>query len=208
MDWTGCSAVGLGGGRVGPRVAKLVALDYWHGLEESEIARRRELRLSQVDEIIAFAFPLRPDEYGYDWTGCDEVEQVRNKVSGVSILKHTRLQAGAVVDNFKSGVTPAQISYLFTVPLQRVKAVLSFMFPEQTFQTTAVDWTGCSEVEQASQEVYGLPVLKGSSVQANAIAEGHRDGMTAEELADWFDVPKEQVQAVLDFAFPEEGKGA
>ena len=52
MDWTGCNVVGLGGGRVGPRVAKLVALDYWHGLEEAKIAQRRGLRLSQVEEII------------------------------------------------------------------------------------------------------------------------------------------------------------
>ena len=30
-----------------------------------------------------------------DWSGCDEVEQVPGKVSGVPILKHSRVSASA-----------------------------------------------------------------------------------------------------------------
>jgi hypothetical protein len=34
-----------------------------------------------------------------DWSGCDEVEQVEGRLSGVPVLKGTRVQADFVLDN-------------------------------------------------------------------------------------------------------------
>jgi len=34
-----------------------------------------------------------------DWSGCGEVEQVAGKLSGVPVLKGTRVQADLVLDN-------------------------------------------------------------------------------------------------------------
>lgn len=64
-----------------------------------------------------------------------------------------------------------------------------------------MDWSGCNEVEQVPGRVSGAPVLKHSRVFADSIVENYEDGETPESLADMFEVPLEQVRAVLDFAF-------
>src|ERR1035437_734545 len=63
-----------------------------------------------------------------------------------------------------------------------------------------MDWTGCSEVEQIPGTVSGVPILKGTSVQADAITGNFDAGRTAAEIADMFRLKLEQVQAVLDYA--------
>lgn len=63
-----------------------------------------------------------------------------------------------------------------------------------------MDWSACGEVEQVSGKVSGAPILKNSRVLADSILENFEDGETPESLADMFDVPVEQVKAVLDYA--------
>jgi len=63
-----------------------------------------------------------------------------------------------------------------------------------------MDWTGCDEVEQIPGKVSGVPLLKGTRVQADAIAENYDEGFTAQEVADMFRLDLRQVHAVLDFA--------
>ena len=58
-----------------------------HNLSYGEIAQRLSLSEHQVRAIIEFRSPLLPDEFGYDWTGCEEVVQVRGMRGGVPILK-------------------------------------------------------------------------------------------------------------------------
>lgn len=63
-----------------------------------------------------------------------------------------------------------------------------------------MDWTGCREVEQIPGKVGGVPILKGTRVQADAITGNFDAGCTAAEIADVFRLNLEQVQAVLDYA--------
>ena len=61
-----------------------------------------------------------------DWTGCAVVERDPLKLGGVPILKNTRMQADAVVENFAHGMSAEEISDDFNLDLSTVKAVLAF----------------------------------------------------------------------------------
>ena len=65
-------------------------------------------------------------EHLMDWSGCSQVEQVPGKVSGVPILKGTRVQAEAVLGNYALGETPESISEIFDLNLEQVRAVLKY----------------------------------------------------------------------------------
>ena len=65
---------------------------------------------------------------------------------------------------------------------------------------TGIDWTGCDEIERIPGKVSGTPILKHRRVQADAVWENYRDGLSAEEVADTFDLPAKQVRAVIEFA--------
>jgi len=47
-----------------------------------------------------------------------------------------------------------------------------------------VDWTGCPLVEVNPRKVSGVPILKGTRVQADAIVENYEDGSPIEEISD------------------------
>jgi uncharacterized protein (DUF433 family) len=62
-----------------------------------------------------------------DWSKCEDVESVPGRVSGAWVIKDTRVQADAVVENAMAGATPEEIaSEIFELPLERVKSVLRF----------------------------------------------------------------------------------
>ena len=62
-----------------------------------------------------------------DWSKCEDVESVPGRVSGAWVIKGTRVQAQAVVDNAKAGCSAEEIATeIFELPLERVKAVLRF----------------------------------------------------------------------------------
>jgi uncharacterized protein (DUF433 family) len=62
-----------------------------------------------------------------------------------------------------------------------------------------VDWSGCEEVEQVPGKVSGVPILRGTRVQADAIVEIYEVGLGAAEIAVTFDLDVAQVQAVIDY---------
>jgi uncharacterized protein (DUF433 family) len=61
-----------------------------------------------------------------DWSGCDEVEQVEGKLSGVPVLKDTRMQADLVLDNYQAGLPAEEIADLYHLKLEQVKAVIDY----------------------------------------------------------------------------------
>jgi uncharacterized protein (DUF433 family) len=61
-----------------------------------------------------------------DWSGCDEVEQVEGKVSGVPILKHTRMQADLVVDNYQAGLSVDEIADVYDLDPRQVQVVVDY----------------------------------------------------------------------------------
>jgi uncharacterized protein (DUF433 family) len=64
----------------------------------------------------------------------------------------------------------------------------------------ALDWTKCAAVESVPGRVSGAWVFRGTRLPVATIFENLEDGLTIEEIMEQFDVTREQVTAVLDFA--------
>ncbi len=66
------------------------------------------------------------ETYGIDWTDYPLVERVPGKVSGVPILKGTRMPADAVLENYIGGSPAEEIAENFEIPETSVRALLSY----------------------------------------------------------------------------------
>ena len=65
-------------------------------------------------------------EAAVDWSKCEDVESVPGKVSGAWVLKGTRVQAQAVVDNARDGFTAEEIATeIFELPVDVVWRILA-----------------------------------------------------------------------------------
>ena len=63
-----------------------------------------------------------------------------------------------------------------------------------------LDWTKCAAVESVPGKVSGAWVFRGTRLRVATIFENLEDGLSIEEIVEQFDVTREQVTAVLDFA--------
>jgi uncharacterized protein (DUF433 family) len=70
--------------------------------------------------------PVFDETVGIDWDDCDLVERVPGKVSGVPILKHSRLPADSIVCNFDAGCTAEEVADMFRMPIETVQAILDW----------------------------------------------------------------------------------
>lgn len=61
-----------------------------------------------------------------DWSQCSLVEVNPRVQSGAPVLRGTRMPVDAIVDNFDHGLTEAEISEQFQVPLNKVQAILEY----------------------------------------------------------------------------------
>jgi uncharacterized protein (DUF433 family) len=64
----------------------------------------------------------------------------------------------------------------------------------------ALDWSACPAVESVPGKVSGAWVFRGTRLPVATIFENLEDGLTIEEIMEQFDVTREQIIAVLDFA--------
>jgi uncharacterized protein (DUF433 family) len=64
----------------------------------------------------------------------------------------------------------------------------------------ALDWSTCPAVESVPGRVSGAWVFRGTRLPVATIFENLEDGLTIDEIMEQFDVTREQVTAVLDFA--------
>ena len=64
----------------------------------------------------------------------------------------------------------------------------------------ALDWSQCPEVESIPGKVSGAWVFRGTRLPVATIFENLEDRMTIEEVMEQFDVTREQINAVLEFA--------
>ena len=64
----------------------------------------------------------------------------------------------------------------------------------------SLDWTKCAAVESVPGKVSGAWVFRGTRLPVATIFENLEDGLSIEEIMEQFDVTREQVTAVLDFA--------
>ncbi|MGE4045614.1 MAG: DUF433 domain-containing protein [Acetobacteraceae bacterium] len=61
-----------------------------------------------------------------NWSDCDLVERIAGTVSGVPVVKGTRVPAQLIVDNFDAGVSPEEIADMFDLTLSAVEGVIAF----------------------------------------------------------------------------------
>jgi uncharacterized protein (DUF433 family) len=64
----------------------------------------------------------------------------------------------------------------------------------------ALDWSACPAVESVPGKVSGAWVFRGTRLPVATIFENLEDGLTIDEIIEQFDVTREQITAVLDFA--------
>ncbi len=67
-----------------------------------------------------------------DWSGCPIVEVVPGKVSGVPIVRGSRVPADQVIENYDAGESPEDIAYNFDLSLDDIRAVLAYAASRQT----------------------------------------------------------------------------
>ena len=63
---------------------------------------------------------------GINWANCPLVERNPLKLSGVAILKHTRVQADAIVENYESGSPIEEISENFSLSEDLIQQILDY----------------------------------------------------------------------------------
>lgn len=66
-----------------------------------------------------------------NWSDCPIVEVVPGKVSGVPILRGTRVPADTVLENFEGGSPVEEIAYNFDLDPEQVKQILAFAHSKQ-----------------------------------------------------------------------------
>ena len=63
-----------------------------------------------------------------------------------------------------------------------------------------LDWSLCSAVESVPGRMSGAWVFRGTRMPVATVFENLEAGATIDEIVEWFDIPREQINAVLDFA--------
>jgi uncharacterized protein (DUF433 family) len=61
-----------------------------------------------------------------DWSQCPAVESVPGRVSGAWVFKGTRMPVQTVFDNLEAGMSVDEITEVFDVTPEEVKAVIHF----------------------------------------------------------------------------------
>jgi uncharacterized protein (DUF433 family) len=64
----------------------------------------------------------------------------------------------------------------------------------------ALDWSKCPAVESIPGKVSGAWVFKDTRMPVSTVFENLESGATIDEIMEWFDVTREQIAAVLEFA--------
>jgi uncharacterized protein (DUF433 family) len=63
-----------------------------------------------------------------------------------------------------------------------------------------LDWSQCPAVESVPDRRSGAWVFKDTRMPVSTVFENFESGATIDEIMEWFDVTREQVVAVLEFA--------
>ncbi len=61
-----------------------------------------------------------------DWSQCPAVESIPGKVSGAWVLKGTRMPVSVIFENLEAGMSIREITEVFDVTEEEVKAVVHF----------------------------------------------------------------------------------
>jgi uncharacterized protein (DUF433 family) len=63
-----------------------------------------------------------------------------------------------------------------------------------------LDWSQCAEVESIPGKLSGAWVFRDTRMPVQLVFENLEDGISIEEITEQYDVTREQVKAVIDFA--------
>ncbi len=63
-----------------------------------------------------------------------------------------------------------------------------------------IDWSECPLIEVKPGVQSGAPVLRGTRMPVNAIVDNFGYGVSAAEIAEQFEIPRERVEAILAYA--------
>ena len=63
-----------------------------------------------------------------------------------------------------------------------------------------MDWSQCPAVESVPGKLSGAWVFRGTRMPVATVFENLEAGASVEQIMEWFDVTREQVVAVLEFA--------
>ena len=63
-----------------------------------------------------------------------------------------------------------------------------------------LDWSQCPAVESIPGKVSGAWVFRGTRMPVTIVFDNLEAGASIEDIMEWFDVSRQQVTAVLDFA--------
>ena len=63
-----------------------------------------------------------------------------------------------------------------------------------------IDWSGCSIVQRDPEKLGGVPTVRAWRLSADSIVENHDDNLSDEEIAEMFEIPIEDVRAILAYA--------
>jgi uncharacterized protein (DUF433 family) len=63
-----------------------------------------------------------------------------------------------------------------------------------------INWSQCALVEVNPRKVSGVPIVKGTRVQADSIVENFEGGSPIEEISENFSIPESTIRALLNFA--------
>jgi len=64
----------------------------------------------------------------------------------------------------------------------------------------ALDWSQCLAVESVPGKVSGAWVFRGTRMPVATVFENIEAGASIEDIIEWFDLTREQITAVLEFA--------
>ena len=64
----------------------------------------------------------------------------------------------------------------------------------------ALDWSQCPAVESIPGKVSGAWVFKGTRMPVAIVFQNLEAGASIDEIMEWFDLTREQITTVLDFA--------
>ena len=66
--------------------------------------------------------------------------------------------------------------------------------------TASLDWSQCPAVESVPGRLSGAWVFRDTRMPVSAVFENLEAGATIEEIVEQFDITREQIKAVLEFA--------
>ncbi len=65
---------------------------------------------------------------------------------------------------------------------------------------TDINWSDCPIVERDPEKMGGIPTVRAWRISADSIVENQDYGMSAEEIAETYELPLEDVRTILTYA--------